>query len=215
MAQLPGFDPNTKPSDPDRASGSDVLPAGWYCFYIMNSEMRDNNSGSGTHLWVEFEIVESAHPDLKGRRTWARITYTNQNTKAVEIGRADLSAIAKAVGHTGPLTDTEVLHGKPLAVRLKVRPAKGDYPASNDPAGYDDPQIRFKDGVPQPHHAAGVTQNTAAPAPAAASAPTQAAPPPATAPLASPPPATAPEAAPAPVGDPTPSETAPWNRPAT
>lgn len=216
MAQLPGFNPDEhKPSDPDRAGG-EPLPAGWYCMYILGTDMVENSSTSkdpnGTHLVVEFEITERAHPDIKGRRAWARLTYTNKNQQAVDIGRADIAAICKAVGHTGPLADTEVLHGKNLAVKLKVRPAKGDFPATNDCAGFDQPAIRFKDGVPQPHHAAVPGGATAAPAPPAATAPTQVAPPPAT--VAQPAAATAaqPPTGAGPVADPTPSQTPPWQQ---
>lgn len=146
MVQLgPGY----KPTDHEPTVAFDVLPAGWYAAQITNSEVRKTKDGQSQYLWFEFTLLEQYHPELKGRQLWANINVWNTNPKAVEIANRELSAICHAVGELGELADTEQLHHKPLAIKAKVRPAEGDYEASNSLSGFEPLSKRFQLGAPQ------------------------------------------------------------------
>ena len=53
----------------------------------------------------------------------------------MDIAKKDLAAICRAVGVMSPKASEE-LHDKPLMIKVKVRPAQGEYEASNDVGGY-------------------------------------------------------------------------------
>jgi len=149
MAELNFKADDYEAPDPDRPAGGDFqpLPEGWYCFRAIASELRQNKSGAGSHVWFEFEIVENAHPKLAGRKTWTRFNYVNASEKAQQIGRSELRALRDACGQTGEVKDSEHLHGYPVALRLVVRAAQGGFKAQNEILGYRHPKEQWPDGV--------------------------------------------------------------------
>lgn len=158
---------NFDASQVEPAQAFDVLPAGWYAAMITASERKETKSG-GAMLVLTFDLLENIHPQLKGRKVWGRLNLWNANAQAVQIAQRDLSAICRATNVLA-VTDTDALHHKPLAIKLKVRPAEGEYEASNEIAGYDAIMARFPGG------AAASVQQQAFAAPQAAAKP-QAAP---------------------------------------
>ena len=143
MAQL-NFDPNQyEPIKP-----FELIPGGWYGMHIVASEVKNTKAKDGQYLELEYEMLEAMHPDLKGRKVWDRLNMWNQNQQAVDIANRILSAICKAVGVTGEIKDTSVLHGKPIAVKIKVRPARDGYDATNEVAGYKAMAEQFTPGAP-------------------------------------------------------------------
>jgi len=140
------FDPNEK----EPAKAFDILPTAWYAMQIVDSENREAKTEGHAYLWLELEMIEAVHPELKGRKVWARLNLWNSNQQAVDIAERELTAICHAVGHLTAVTDTDVLHGKPMAVKVKAVPAKGEYDASNDVKGYEAYAARFGAGVPVP-----------------------------------------------------------------
>ena len=54
----------------------------------------------------------------------------------MQIAQSALSALCKATGVV-KLSDTAQLHNRPLNIRVKIRPASGDYEAGNALAGYE------------------------------------------------------------------------------
>lgn len=144
------------------------LPAGWYLMQIVGTELRQTKDRSSQFLAFEFEIVEAAHPDLKGRKVWENLNLWHQgNQKAVEIAQRNLSAICHATGVLN-VEDTTALHHIPLAVKLKVDPGDAKYEPSNRITGYEAAAARFQ---------APAAQQPQAQQPAAGPAPAQAAPP--------------------------------------
>lgn len=123
------------------------LPSGWYQMVIINSEVRKTKDGAGGYLWLELEIVESAHPQLKGRRVWDRLNLWNENQQAVQIAESTLTSICKAVGESRVVSETNVLHARPLAVRLRYRAETPEYEASNEVKDYDSVAARFPGGA--------------------------------------------------------------------
>lgn len=109
-----------------------LLPAGDYLAQIIASDMRPTKDGNGQYLWLELEIMDGENA---GRKTWDRLNLVNGNSQTVDIAQRALSAICHACGKL-KVDDSEDLHFIPMCVTVRVRPAKGDYAASNEIRGY-------------------------------------------------------------------------------
>ena len=130
MSNLSGYNFNAEEIEP--SSSFDPIPAGWYQAIISNSEMKATRDGYGEYLSLTLQVIEGQY---ENRLVFARLNLKNANDKAVDIARKDLAAICRAVGVMSPKSSEE-LHDKPLMIKVKVRPASGDYEASNDIGGY-------------------------------------------------------------------------------
>ena len=128
MSNLSGYNFNAEEIEP---SSFDPIPAGWYKAIISNSEMKPTRNG-GEYLSLTLQVIEGQYAN---RLVFARLNLKNANDKTVEIARKDLAAICRAVGVMSPQSSEE-LHDKPLMIKVKVRPAQGEYDASNDVGGY-------------------------------------------------------------------------------
>ena len=210
MAQL-NFDASTVAP----AVAPEVIPAGWYNAQMTASEMKPTSDGTGGMLACEFTILSGEHA---GRKQFVRLNLFNKNPVAVEIAYRTLSAICHAVGVI-QVQDSQQLHGKPLQLKVALRPAGPGsdgkhYEASNEIKGY-----KAIDGAGVP--VAGAPAATPAwAAPAAPAAPAAWTPP--QAPAAPAVPQWAPPAAPAahapvsapPAAPPAPAAPPPWTPPA-
>jgi len=125
---LQGFDANEVPP----AESRDPVPAGWYKVVIAESEETPTKAQTGSYLELRMEIIEGDHA---GRKLFDRLNLNNPNQTAVEIAQRTLSSICRAVGVNAP-RDSSDLHDKPLMAKVKVKPASGDYDASNEVAEY-------------------------------------------------------------------------------
>ena len=130
MSNLAGYNFNAEEVEP--SSSFDPIPAGWYQAIISNSELKATRDGYGEYLSLTLQVIEGQYSN---RLVFARLNLKNANDKAVDIARKDLAAICRAVGVMSPQSSEE-LHDKPLMIKVKVRPASGDYEASNDIGGY-------------------------------------------------------------------------------
>ena len=130
MSNLAGYNFNAEEVEP--SSSFDPIPAGWYQAIISNSEMKATRDGYGEYLSLTLQVIEGQY---ENRLVFARLNLKNANDKAVDIARKDLAAICRAVGVMSPQASEE-LHDIPLMIKVKVRPASGDYEASNDIGGY-------------------------------------------------------------------------------
>lgn len=106
MANLGNF--NANEVDPHKAL--EPIPAGEYSIAMTASEMKPTATGNGHYLSLEFQVLEGPH---KGRKLYDNLNLKNPSPQAVEIARAKLSAICRAVGCMTPKDSTE-LHNKPL-----------------------------------------------------------------------------------------------------
>lgn len=149
-----GFDATAV--EPDAGRDFAPLPAGPYEAEISGAEVKDASTGTGCYLKLELTIIG---PTNTGRKVWANITLRNANAKAEEIGQAQLSALCRAVG-IAKLDDSDQLFQKLVRVRLKIKPAQGNYAAGNEVTGYESM------GAPQPAASAARPAANAAPAPA-------------------------------------------------
>lgn len=122
-----------------------------------------------------------APQNFQGKKIYTRLNLRNANATAQEIGYKQLSAICHAVGVL-QVADSAQLHNIPFKVKVKLRPAEGQYEASNEVTAYKN--INEQVGAPAvagfPAATAPMPPSFAAPAapmpPAAAPAPAPAAP---------------------------------------
>lgn len=110
----------------------DALPAGYYPVIMEKSDMEPTKSGAGQFLKCQFLIIDGPH---KGKRLFDRLNIVNADPTTVEIAFKKLSAIAHAVNILD-VQDSAQLHNIPLKVKIKVRPADGQYEAGNDITAY-------------------------------------------------------------------------------
>lgn len=122
------FDANSVTPDAPR----DVIPAGDYTVQIINSEMKPTKAGTGAYLWMELEILDGPYAR---QHLFDRLNLQNTNPQAQEIAQRALSAICHAIGKL-QVSDSDQLHFQPLRAKVKVKPADGQYAASNEIGGY-------------------------------------------------------------------------------
>ena len=134
MAQLNADVSNVQPNE---GRNFTPLPAGWAIAQITDSDMVPNKAQTGHYLKLEFTLMEHLEADepFAGRKVWANLNLDNPNAQAVEIAYGDLSAIGHAVGVT-KIGDSVELHGKPLEICLRIKPASGDFAAGNEITAY-------------------------------------------------------------------------------
>ncbi len=147
MADLRGFDANqVEPS-----ANFEPVPAGKYPAMVTESEMRPNKAGTGAYLQLTFQVLDGP---FKNRFLWARLNLDNPNATAVQIARAELSAICRAVGVLAPNDSTD-LHNLPLTIHVKCVKRADTGELANEIKGYSK-----KDLSPPPVTAAAATNNT-------------------------------------------------------
>jgi hypothetical protein len=128
MADLYGFDANQVEPATDLAP----IPAGKYLAVITESEFKPTASGTGQYLQFTFQLLDGPY---KGRFLWARLNLDNPNATAVQIARAELSAICRAVGVMSP-TDSAELHNLPLLITVKCKKRADTGDITNEVKGY-------------------------------------------------------------------------------
>jgi hypothetical protein len=110
----------------------DVLPVGEYVVVVSETDMKDASTGKGRYLQIVFTVIDG---EYKGRKIWDRLNIDNESTTAQEIAQRALSSICRAVKVMHP-QDSDELKDIPLIIVVGIRPAKGDYQASNVVKGY-------------------------------------------------------------------------------
>jgi hypothetical protein len=128
MADLSGFDANQVEPTGD----FEPIPAGKYLAVITDSEMKPTKSGTGSLLQLTFQVIEGP---FKNRLLWARLNLDNPNATAVQIARADLSAICRAVGVLAP-RDSVDLHNLPLVIHVRCKKRTDTGEITNEIKGY-------------------------------------------------------------------------------
>ena len=127
MAQL-NFNAAEVPED----TGFETIPAGDYTAQIIQSEMKDTKAGTGMYLEMRIQILDE---EYAGRLVFERLNLVNPNNTAVMIAQRTLADICEACGVL-EVEDSEELHNIEMTVRLGVKPASGDWGASNEVKKY-------------------------------------------------------------------------------
>ena len=147
---------------PQSDNNFEALPAGWYQVHITRADLRNTKAGTGSYIAVRYDVLGPTH---QGRVVFGNLNIRNPNPKAEEIGRAQLGSLMRAIG-LAQVSDTDQLIGGQLMIKLAIRPADGQYEASNDVKDFK------AVGGAAPAAAGAMASNSApAAAPAAASVP--------------------------------------------
>lgn len=127
------------------AGSMETIPAGLYPAYIVKSETKQTNAGTGSYLSLMFKILDG---DYQNRTVWVNLNLDNPNPKAVEIAQRELSSICRAVNVLTP-EEPEELNGRPLQIKVAIRPATAQWPESNDVKGFkglsDDDREKYEE----------------------------------------------------------------------
>ena len=123
---------NFNANEVEPSTGYEPIPAGKYAAVITDSEMKPTKTGNGQYLELAFEVIEG---DYRGRKVWARLNLENPNSQAVQIARADLSAICRAVNVPEPKDSIE-LHNLPLTITVRCRKNTETDEITNEVKGY-------------------------------------------------------------------------------
>lgn len=199
-ADLEGvFQPSETPPSMGGGQSLPVSPKGGHGVVIVSSEMKQTREGTGTMLALTLKITDGPSVGVEG--IW-NLNLGNPNPTTVRIAQNELDCICHAVGHLGPLSNTEPLHNKPF--RVVVKPQIDKATGQPDERGYVNiDKVLRANGSKLSDPAGGVAAPAAVVPPVAAAPPAAAQPaittavaPPA--PVASPPFAAPPAAAPQP-----------------
>ena len=86
-------------------------------------------SGRGQLLKMTHRIVTGP---FEGRKIWSQHNYRHENEVAQNIGQREIANLCRAIGHTGPLDDSNDLHGIPYRARVVIEADKsGQYGPRN------------------------------------------------------------------------------------
>jgi len=116
----------------DMNSGFDPMPADEYIAQVVESEVLQTSKKTGKYIKLKFAILKG---EFKGRFVWSNLNIVNPNPITVEIAQKELATLCRACGKA-VIQDTQELHGIPILMKIKIKPAKDDYPAGNIPIGY-------------------------------------------------------------------------------
>lgn len=77
----------------------------------------------GTDIAVNFTIDVVEPEEYKGRRIWHWVDVQNRDAQRQERGQKDLAKLCRAVGHDGPLEDTEQIQFITFTAQIVQNPA--------------------------------------------------------------------------------------------
>jgi len=109
-------------------AASTPIPAGTYLAHIIESDVVDLKSGNGQGLKLTYEILDG---QFKGRRVFDNLNIVHAKPDTQAIAQSQLSAICHAVGVI-QLSDTAMLHYKPVKLTVTIKEAQGDFAARNN-----------------------------------------------------------------------------------
>lgn len=112
-----------------------VIPKGKYIAEITKSENKPTSAKDGSYLNLTLKIIEG---EYSGRFLFARLNLDNKDPQTVEFAEKELNTIVIACGKEGEdIEDSDELHGIPMEVTIKIKPANGNFDESNEIKMYD------------------------------------------------------------------------------
>jgi hypothetical protein len=126
-----------------------ALPAGIYNMVTMDAEWRTPKSGKGRMFVIQFEVVDGQH---KGRRLSTYLNLEHANPKTVEIAKAELSSICRAINVLKPTSEYDLIN-RQLQVSVYV-----DDDGYNDIGNYAAPGQPLAEARAPKKKAAGVNK---------------------------------------------------------
>lgn len=121
-----------KYSDNDQdPQGFEPFAAGVYELELVEGEVKPTSAGTGEIFKHKIRVIEG---DNENRSFYGNMNLTNPNETAERIGRGEFKALRTVVGVLD-IPDAELQEDDLLFKRftgvVKVKPAKGDFEASN------------------------------------------------------------------------------------
>jgi hypothetical protein len=104
------------------------IPEGTYQSIISKAEIKPTRDETGKRLVVHFRVTGPTHA---GRVIIRGFNVINKNPKAQEISRRELAQLLAAVDLVGE-RDMGQLVEKECDIAVVIKPAQGEYAASND-----------------------------------------------------------------------------------
>lgn len=114
------------------AQNFDPIPAGEYTVKIESTDVKATNTGDGEYIKLTLKVTGPSHI---GRVIFANLNTRNKSPMAEQIGQGQLKSILTAL-NIKTLTDTDQLVGGDLTVSVGIKPAQGQYAASNEIKSY-------------------------------------------------------------------------------
>ena len=161
MAKIGNFDANQH--EPMQSNAP--LPQGKYLAQIVESELKTTKNGTGKYLELVLQVIDG---EYKNRKLWVRLNIHNANAQAVEIAKAELSAICRAIGKYR-IQDSAELHNVPMIIDVRLSPRKDTGELENRVRGYEPRAVPAAATAPQKSRAK--PKPTPDPEPQAESAP--------------------------------------------
>ena len=118
--------------DASTVQTSSIIPAGVYEAIVIDSDRQLTKDGNGQFLKLQIQIVSG---DQKGRQLTERLNLWNANETAVNIAKAQLAKLCKAIGKT-TIADSAELHNIPFAMEVTVQKRKDNGEDENRIKGY-------------------------------------------------------------------------------
>lgn len=100
------------------------LPPGKYLAHVSASEVVETSKG-GEMLKLTIVIDDEL---FKNRQVWTNLNIVNDSEKAQQIALGMLSALCRAIGKVGIVSDSSQLHDKKFLVGLGIDPGNVQYP---------------------------------------------------------------------------------------
>lgn len=152
LNELANFEPA------EHVSASEPLPAGWYEAKIIETDWRKIRSGEGHYIFLLWQIVSTEHNEANderqkhaGRRVKEMLNLDNPRPETVDIAKERLARLMNATGVPKLVNGHSSLSGHSCLIRVKLVPARDDYPAKNEVIGYrpaEQPQLNFGQSAP-------------------------------------------------------------------
>lgn len=155
----------------------DLLPADWYMAHAIKSEQGPTKKG-GKRWKITWEIIDGQY---EKRRVFDGINIVIASPEAQKISDKTCKRLYTALGVV-PEDDQDILE-IPCWIKVKIKPADGNYDAQNEVGGYrglDDGEAEQAAPAPQqraPQRQATQAAGRAPARPSAPAAPSRAAPP--------------------------------------
>lgn len=100
---------------------------------IISDELTVKDDGKRQRLVLCWEILDGPYA---GRRIWDGLNLVNPSDVSQTIAKQAVIKICTIHGIPLPLRDSTLLHFKPTRIKVRTKPAKGEYAAANEIKGY-------------------------------------------------------------------------------
>lgn len=119
MAQLArSFNPQDHDTEQKEFS---LLPEGIYSLEVESSKENDKNNDNYFRLDVVYNVREPE--EFAGRKIFDGFNLVHNNPEAERISNEQFASLCRAIGHVGPVDESEVLHLLPFTAKVRVKPA--------------------------------------------------------------------------------------------